>query len=96
MGSIIEINGPIVTVRLPGVLNGEQVRIGKLGLVGEVIGRDADCAVVQVYESTESLRPGEDAESLGHPLSVELGPGLLEGRRRVYYHFGRDKEFDGG
>ncbi len=77
MGSIIEINGPIVTVRLPGVLNGEQVRIGKLGLVGEVIGRDADCAVVQVYESTESLRPGEDAESLGHPLSVELGPGLL-------------------
>ncbi|OGI57496.1 MAG: V-type ATP synthase subunit A [Candidatus Muproteobacteria bacterium RBG_19FT_COMBO_61_10] len=77
MGSIIEINGPIVTVRLPGVLNGEQVRIGKLGLVGEVIGRDADSAVVQVYESTESLRPGEDAESLGHPLSVELGPGLL-------------------
>jgi V/A-type H+-transporting ATPase subunit A len=77
VGSIIEINGPIVTVRLPGVLNGEQVRIGKLGLVGEVIGRDADSAVVQVYESTESLRPGEDAESLGHALSVELGPGLL-------------------
>ncbi len=77
MGSILEVNGPIVTVRLPGVLNGEQVRVGKLGLVGEVIGREADRAVVQVYESTESLRPGEEAEALGHPLSVELGPGLL-------------------
>ena len=73
VGKIVEINGPIVTVRLPRVLNGEQVRIGKLGLVGEVIGRDGDQAVVQVYESTESVRPGEDAEPLGHPLSVELG-----------------------
>jgi V/A-type H+-transporting ATPase subunit A len=78
-GEIIEINGPIVTVRLPGVLNGEQVRIGKLGLVGEVIGRDGDHAVVQVYESTESVCPGEVAEPLGHPLTVELGPGLLGG-----------------
>ncbi len=76
-GKIVEINGPIVTVRLPRVLNGEQVRIGKLGLVGEVIGRDGEQAVVQVYESTESVRPGEDAEPLGHPLAVELGPGLL-------------------
>ena len=79
MGKIIEINGPIVLVELPGVLNGEQVRIGRLGLVGEVIGREGDRAVVQVYESTESVRPGEAAEPLGHPLSVELGPGLLGG-----------------
>jgi len=78
-GEIIEINGPIVTVRLPNVLNGEQVRIGKLGLVGEVIGRDGEQAVVQVYESTESVHPGEVAEPLGHPLTVELGPGLLGG-----------------
>ena len=77
MGSIVEVNGPIVTVKLPGVLNGEQVRVGKLGLVGEVIGREAERAIVQVYESTESLCPGEEAEALGHPLSVELGPGLL-------------------
>ena len=77
MGDIIEINGPLVRVRLPGVLNGEQVKIGKLGLVGEVIGRDADLAMVQVYESTEGLRPGESALALGHPLAVELGPGLL-------------------
>jgi len=77
VGSVLEINGPIVTVSLPNVLNGEQVRIGQLGLLGEVIGRDGEQAVVQVYESTESLRPGEIAEPLGHPLSVELGPGLL-------------------
>ncbi len=77
MGDVIEINGPLVRIRLPGVLNGEQVRIGTLGLVGEVIGRDAELAMVQVYESTEGLRPGESATALGHPLSVELGPGLL-------------------
>jgi V/A-type H+-transporting ATPase subunit A len=77
MGEIIEINGPLVRVRLPSVLNGEQVKIGKLGLVGEVIGRDADLAMVQVYESTEGVCPGEGATALGHPLAVELGPGLL-------------------
>ena len=77
MGKIIEINGPIVTVELPRVRNGEQVRIGKLGLIGEVIGREGDNAIVQVYETTESVRPGEGVEPLGHPLSVELGPGLL-------------------
>jgi len=77
MGEIIEINGPIVTVHLPGVRNGEQVRIGELGLVGEVISLDGQQAVVQVYESTESVKPSEAAEALGHPLSVELGPGLL-------------------
>lgn len=77
MGKIVEINGPIATVLLPGVLNGEQVRIGKMGLVGEVIGRQGEQAIVQVYESTESVCPGEVAEPLGYPLSVELGPGLL-------------------
>ncbi len=76
-GKIIEVNGPIVTVQLPRVLNGEQVRVGELALVGEVIGRDGDRAVVQIYESTESLQPGQTARPLGHPLSVELGPGLL-------------------
>lgn len=76
-GEIVQINGPIVTVRLPQVLIGEQVRLGELNLMGEVIGRDEDRAVVQVYEATESLRPGEGVTPLGHPLAVELGPGLL-------------------
>ncbi|MCK5876526.1 MAG: V-type ATP synthase subunit A, partial [Candidatus Marithrix sp.] len=76
-GEIIAINGPIITVQLPEVRNGEQVKIGSLNLMGEVIRLDGKLATVQVYESTESLRPGDTAYSLGHPLSVELGPGLL-------------------
>ncbi len=77
MGEIIDINGPIVTVRAQGLRNGEQVRIGELGLVGEVISLDEKLATIQVYESTGSLRPREKVEALGHPLAVELGPGLL-------------------
>ena len=77
MGEVIDINGPIVLIREPGIRNGEQVRIGEQGLVGEVIHLREKDAVVQVYESTESLRPGEKVNGLGHPLTVELGPGLL-------------------
>lgn len=76
-GEILAINGPIVTIRLPGVHNSEQVRIGRLGLMGEVISLSGEQAVVQVYESTESLRPGEQVYGLGHSLAVELGPGLM-------------------
>jgi V/A-type H+-transporting ATPase subunit A len=77
MGKILEINGPLVTLALPETVIGEQVRVGALGLVGEVIGRDGDTALAQLYEDTVGLRPGETAEGLGQPLSVELGPGLL-------------------
>ena len=79
MGKVIEVNGPIVTVQLADVRTGEQVRIGHMNLMGEVIARHGARALVQVYEPTESLRPGEPVAALGHPLSVELGPGLLGG-----------------
>ena len=79
VGRVVEVNGPLVTAELAGVATGEQVRIGKLELTGEVIARLGAKALIQVYEPTESLRPGEPAEALGHPLSVELGPGLLGG-----------------
>ena len=79
MGKVIEVNGPLVTIELADVRTGEQVRIGRLNLSGEVIARHGARALVQVYEPTESLRPGEPVEALGHPLSVELGPGLLGG-----------------
>lgn len=78
-GAILDIQGPIVTARLPAARTGEQVKLGALGLMGEVIARDLDRAVVQVYENTEGLRPGEPAIAMGLPLSVELGPGLLGG-----------------
>jgi V/A-type H+-transporting ATPase subunit A len=76
-GSVIEVNGPLVKVRLPHVRTGEQVSIGSLALTGEVLGRKGDEAIVQVYESTETVRPGDNVIPLGHPLSVELGPGLM-------------------
>jgi V/A-type H+-transporting ATPase subunit A len=78
-GIIREINGPSVNIRLPGVRSGEQVRIGNIGLVGEAIALNGEEAIVQTYESTEGVCPGEPAEGLGQPLSVELGPGLLGG-----------------
>jgi V/A-type H+-transporting ATPase subunit A len=77
VGEIIGINGPIVTVRLPSVRNSEQVRIGHLNLMGEVIALEGELATVQVYESTESLKPTEKVYAQGYPLSVELGPGLM-------------------
>jgi V/A-type H+-transporting ATPase subunit A len=78
-GVIRDINGPIVTVAMPGIRNGEQVKIGELGLFGEVISLRGQQAIVQTYESTDGVRPGEPAVGLGWPLSVELGPGLLGG-----------------
>ena len=78
-GKVVEVNGPLVTVELEDVRTGEQVRIGRLDLIGEVIARHDARALVQVYEPTESLRPGEPVAALGYPLSVELGPGLLGG-----------------
>jgi len=77
MGEVIEVNGPIVTIHQPGIRNGDQVKIGRLNLIGEVIHIREHDALVQVYESTESLHPGEQVTGLGHPLMVELGPGLL-------------------
>jgi V/A-type H+-transporting ATPase subunit A len=78
-GSIREINGPILRINLPGGRNSEQVRIGRLGIIGEIIALEGNDAIVQAYESTEGLRPRETVEGLGYPLTVELGPGLLQG-----------------
>ncbi len=77
MGSVLEVNGPLVTIDHPNIRNGEQVKIGSLGLIGEVISLQQQSALVQVYESTDGLQPGEAVEGLQQPLSVELGPGLL-------------------
>ncbi len=79
MASIISILGPIVKARL----NGEPVRIadvayvGDAGLTGEVIERDRESAMIQVYEETEGLKLGEKVAFSGEMLSAQLGPGLL-------------------
>ena len=78
-GHIREINGPILRIHMPGGRNGEQVRIGSLDIIGEIIALEGNDAIVQAYESTEGLRPGEPVSGLGHPLTVELGPGMLQG-----------------
>jgi V/A-type H+/Na+-transporting ATPase subunit A len=95
MGKVIEINGPLLTIELPDVRTGEEVNIGKMNLSGEVITRNGTRALVQVYEPTESLRPGEPVTALGHPLSVELGPGLLgnifDGVQRPLLEYARQR-----
>ena len=62
---------------MTGVSMGEMVRVGKLGLLGEVIRIDGDVAYAQVYEDTAGMFLNEPVTSLGAPLSIELGPGLL-------------------
>ena len=58
---VLQVNGPLVTAHLPGTPTGEQVRLGTLNLTGEIIAREGERAIVQVYENTESLRPGDPA-----------------------------------
>jgi V/A-type H+-transporting ATPase subunit A len=55
----------------------DVAKVGKERLMGEVIEIDEDKSIIQVYEDTSGLRPGEPVENTGMSLSVELGPGLL-------------------
>jgi len=80
VGSIRAVSGPVVTAEgLPQVRLYNLVHIGPRRLPGEVIRLDGRRAVIQVYESTSGLRTGDPVTDLGHPLQVELGPGLLGG-----------------
>ena len=77
-GEIWRVAGPVVVARdLHGVRLYNVVRVGHSALPGEVIRLDRDLATIQVYESTSGLRVGEPVVDTGHPLEVELGPGLL-------------------
>ena len=78
-GTIERISGPLVVAKgITGASMHEVVRVGEIGLVGEIIELDGDLASVQVYEETSGLRPGEPVTGTGEALSVELGPGLIE------------------
>ena len=79
-GQIIKIAGPAVIARgMVGARMYDIVRVGREGLLGEIIRLDGETAFVQVYEDTSGLRFGEPVESTGNPLAIELGPGLLLG-----------------
>jgi len=77
-GVIGRVSGPVVIAEGLGEARMyDVVRVGTLGLVGEIIRLVGGTATVQVYEDTTGLRPGEPVENTGAALSVELGPGLL-------------------
>ncbi len=77
-GVIRGINGPIVHVKGdPGFTMNEMVYVGHDNLVGEVIGLKAGDTIIQVYEETAGIRPGELVTGTGAPVSVTLAPGIL-------------------
>lgn len=77
-GKIYRISGPVVIISGLNTRMYDVVKVGNEGLMGEVIGIEGDKSTVQVYEETSGIKPGEPVENTGMPLSVELGPGLLE------------------
>ena len=77
-GKIIRVAGPLVVASgCLGAKMYDMVKIGELGLIGEIIELREDLAFIQVYEDTTGIGPEEPVYLTGKPLSVELGPGLM-------------------
>lgn len=78
VGSIVKVNGPIIRAALKEpVTMMELVEVSNYRLIGEVLSIRGDSAVIQVYEDTSGVKPGDPVFGTGLPLSVELGPGLI-------------------
>ncbi len=75
-GKIYRVAGPVVVAELEAGMY-DVCKVGKEKLLGEVIQINGNRCTIQVYEDTTGIRPGEDVENTGQPLTVELGPGLL-------------------
>ena len=78
-GTIKKVAGPLVIAQ--GMRDANMfdvVRVAESRLIGEIIEMHGDQASVQVYEETSGLGPGAPVESTGMPMSVELGPGLIQ------------------
>ncbi len=78
-GKIVKVSGPLVVAEgLTDANMFDVVRVGRQHLIGEVIEMRGDRASIQVYEETAGIGPGDEVVTTGAPLSVELGPGLIE------------------
>ncbi|AGN00311.1 V-type ATP synthase subunit A [Salinarchaeum sp. Harcht-Bsk1] len=77
-GQIESVSGPVVTATGLEARMNDVVYVGTEGLMGEVIEIEGDVTTIQVYEETSGVAPGEPVENTGAPLSVDLGPGLLD------------------
>ena len=79
-GKVIKVAGPLVVAEgLADANVSDVVRVGAQSLIGEILNMTGDSASIQVYEETSGLGPGAEVSTTGYPLSVELGPGMLEG-----------------
>ena len=78
-GKIVKVSGPLVVATgLKDANMADVVRVGAQRLIGEILTMNGDAASIQVYEETSGLGPGAVVETTGAPLSVELGPGIIE------------------
>lgn len=78
-GRVVKVSGPLVLAEGMDEANlFDVVRVGNQRLIGEIIEMRGDKASIQVYEETAGLGPGAPVDTTGAPLSVELGPGLIE------------------
>jgi len=79
VGKIVKVAGPVVVAeQMIGARMYDVVRVGEENLIGEIVELHGDQASIQVYEDTGGIGPGEKVVNTGAPLSVELGPGLIE------------------
>jgi len=78
-GRIVKVAGPVVVAEgMAGTRMYDVVRVGELNLIGEIVELHSDKASIQVYEETTGMGPGEPVVDTEAPLSVELGPGLIQ------------------
>ncbi len=78
-GKVIKVSGPLIVASgMSECKMFDVVRVSESRLIGEIIELRGDKASIQVYEETDGIGPGENVYSTDMPLSVELGPGLIE------------------
>ena len=79
-GKVVKVSGPLVVATgLSDANMSDVVRVGPQRLIGEILTMKGDTASIQVYEETSGLGPGAEVVTTGAPMSVELGPGMIEG-----------------